>query len=165
MYDTLFILCFLFLWYGKQLYFNIHIFIPIKQRIPYPFQKNAQYTVLQPSTSLYHKFSLINKLLCLFIYFKTFSTRTACILFASTFNTGFCIIPFHSISLSAFLTGITQQSLNTFYYVCLYSKADYSRFMNECNRRYCLASDSRFSEDQPLFLCIDDTTIMKLGTI
>ena len=29
-----------------------------------------------------------------------------------------------------FLSGITEKSLNVFYYACSYAKVDYSRFMN-----------------------------------
>ena len=33
-----------------------------------------------------------------------------------------------------FLSGVTNKSLNAFYYACSYAKADYSRFMNATAR-------------------------------
>jgi len=62
-----------------------------------------------------------------------------------------------------FLSGITEKSLNAFYYACSYAKVDYSRFMNTTARiALKLIPDSL--KTQPVFLCIDDTMIPKSGT-
>ena len=43
-----------------------------------------------------------------------------------------------------FLSGITEKSLNVFYYACSYAKVDYSRFMNTTVRiALKLAPDSK----------------------
>lgn len=61
-----------------------------------------------------------------------------------------------------FLSGITEKSLNVFYYVCSYAKADYSRFMNT-TARIALHLIPEVFKDQPVFLCIDDTMVSKFG--
>ena len=61
-----------------------------------------------------------------------------------------------------FLSGITEKSLNVFYYVCSYAKADYSRFMNTTARIALHLIPEEF-KDQPVFLCIDDTMVSKFG--
>lgn len=61
-----------------------------------------------------------------------------------------------------FLSGITSKSLNAFYYVCSYVKADYSRFMG-VTARAALKLVSERLETQPVFLCIDDTMVPKFG--
>ncbi|WP_331468770.1 hypothetical protein [Coprococcus comes] len=61
-----------------------------------------------------------------------------------------------------FLSGITEKSLNAFYYACSYAKADYSRFMNvTASMALKLIPDSL--KLQPVFLCIDDTMTSKFG--
>ena len=61
-----------------------------------------------------------------------------------------------------FLSGITEKSLNAFYYACSYAKADYSRFMNiTVSMARKLVPDSL--KTQPVFLCIDDTMAAKFG--
>ena len=62
-----------------------------------------------------------------------------------------------------FLSGITEKSLNVFYYACSYAKVDYSRFMNTTVRiTLKLIPDSL--QTQPVFLCVDDTMVSKFGT-
>ena len=62
-----------------------------------------------------------------------------------------------------FLSGITEKSLNAFYYACSYAKADYSRFMNvTAGMALKLVPDGL--QSQPVFLCIDDTMVAKSGT-
>ena len=61
-----------------------------------------------------------------------------------------------------FLSGITQKSLNAFYYACSYAKVDYSRFMN-VTARLALNLVPDFLKSQPVFLCIDDTMVSKFG--
>ena len=62
-----------------------------------------------------------------------------------------------------FLSAITGESLNAFYFACTYAKADYSRFMNATARiTLRLVPDSL--KTQPVFLCIDDTMVPKSGT-
>ena len=64
---------------------------------------------------------------------------------------------------SAFLSEITEKSLNVFYYACSYAKVDYSRFMNTTVRIVLkLIPDSL--QTQPVFLCVDDTMVSKFGT-
>lgn len=61
-----------------------------------------------------------------------------------------------------FLFGLTKKSLNAFYYVCSYVRADYPRFMNvTASRVLRLVSD--LLGLQPIFLCIDDTMAPKFG--
>ncbi len=61
-----------------------------------------------------------------------------------------------------FLSGITEKSLNAFYYACSYTKADYSRFMNiTTGTALKLIPEKLLS--QPVFLCIDDTIVSKFG--
>lgn len=55
-----------------------------------------------------------------------------------------------------FLSGITEKSLNAFYYACSYAKVDYSGFMNiTASMALNLIPESLRS--QPVFLCIDNT--------
>ena len=61
-----------------------------------------------------------------------------------------------------FLSGITQKSLNAFYYACSYAKADYSRFMN-ITAHMALKLIPPGLRSQPVFLCIDDTMVSKFG--
>ena len=61
-----------------------------------------------------------------------------------------------------FLSGITEKSLNAFYYVCSYAKADYSRFMNVTAAMALKLIPERL-KPQPVFLCIDDTMVAKFG--
>ncbi len=61
-----------------------------------------------------------------------------------------------------FLSGITERSLNAFYYACSYAKADYSRFMNVTASMALKLVPERL-KSQPVFLCIDDTLAAKFG--
>lgn len=61
-----------------------------------------------------------------------------------------------------FLSGITEKSLNAFYYACSYAKVDYSRFMN-ITASMALKLIPELLESQPVFLCIDDTMVPKFG--
>ena len=61
-----------------------------------------------------------------------------------------------------FLAGITEKSLNAFYYMCSYAKIDYSKFMN-VTARIALKLIPKILETQPVFLCIDDTMVSKFG--
>ena len=61
-----------------------------------------------------------------------------------------------------FLAGITEKSLNAFYYMCSYAKIDYSKFMN-VTARMALKLIPKILETQPVFLCIDDTMVSKFG--
>lgn len=61
-----------------------------------------------------------------------------------------------------FLSGITQKSLNAFYYACSYARVDYSRFMN-VTAKLALNLVPDFLNSQPVFLCIDDTMVSKFG--
>ena len=76
--------------------------------------------------------TLIGKLHQYFlIYFETFSVPTADTLFLLILSI-LTSESAHSIRFlyQHFLSGITEKSLNVFYYACSYAKADYSRFMN-----------------------------------
>ena len=61
-----------------------------------------------------------------------------------------------------FLSGITEKSLNAFYYACSYAKVDYSRFMN-VTAAMTLKLVPQCLKSQPVFLCIDDTMVAKFG--
>lgn len=61
-----------------------------------------------------------------------------------------------------FLSGITEKSLNAFYYACSYAKVDYSRFMN-ITASIALKLIPGLLESQPVFLCIDYTMVPKFG--
>ena len=61
-----------------------------------------------------------------------------------------------------FLSGITQKSLNAFYYACSYAKADCLRFMN-VTAAMALKIIPQNLASQPVFLCIDDTMATKSG--
>ena len=64
-------------------------------------------------------------------YFETFSAPTADTLFLFILSI-LALESAHSIRFlyQHFLSGITEKSLNVFYYACSYAKVDYSRFMN-----------------------------------
>ena len=83
---------------------------------------------------------------------------------ANIIHTDLRIRTFHTRFLyQHFLSGITEKSLNVFYYACSYAKVDYSRFMNTTVRIVLkLIPDSL--QTQPVFLCVDDTMISKFGT-
>ena len=98
------------------------------------------------------------------IYFETFSVPTADTLFLLILSI-LTLESAHSIRLlyQHFLSGITEKSLNVFYYACSYAKVDYSRFMNTTVRiTLKLIPDSL--QTQPVFLCVDDTMVSKFGT-
>lgn len=61
-----------------------------------------------------------------------------------------------------FLSGITEKSLNAFYYACSYAKVDYSRFMN-VTASMALRLIPENLQSQPVFVCIDDTMVSKFG--
>ena len=61
-----------------------------------------------------------------------------------------------------FLSGITEKSLNVFYYTCSYAKADYSGFMN-VTAKIALNLIPYALKSQPVFLCVGDTMICKFG--
>ena len=61
-----------------------------------------------------------------------------------------------------FLSGITNKSLNAFYYACSYAKADYSKFMN-ITAGMALKLIPENLASQPIFLCIDDTMVASLA--
>jgi len=98
------------------------------------------------------------------IYFETFSVPTADTLFLLILSI-LTLESAHSIWFlyQHFLSGITEKSLNVFYYACSYAKVDYSRFMNTTVRiALKLIPDSL--QTQPVFLCVDDTMVSKFGT-
>ena len=95
------------------------------------------------------------------IYFETFSVPTADTLFLLILSI-LTSESAHSIRFlyQYFLSGITEKSLNVFYYACSYAKVDYSRFMNTTVRiALKLVPDSL--QTQPVFLCVDDTMVSK----
>lgn len=82
--------------------------------------------------TLYSEKTLIGRLQQYFlIYFETFSVPTADTLFLLILSI-LTLESAHSIRFlyQHFLSGITEKSLNVFYYACSYAKVDYSRFMN-----------------------------------
>ena len=115
--------------------------------------------------TLYNEKTLIGRLHQYFlIYFETFSVPTADTLFLLILSI-LTLESAHSIRFlyQHFLSGITEKSLNVFYYACSYAKVDYSRFMNTTVRIVLkLIPDSL--QTQPVFLCVDDTMVSKFGT-
>ena len=116
------------------------------------------------SNPLYNKKNLIGRLYRYFyVYFETFSVPTMETLFLLVLS----ILALESADsirslYQHFLSGITEKSLNAFYYACSYAKADYSRFMNiTVSMARKLVPDSL--KTQPVFLCIDDTMAAKFG--
>ena len=114
--------------------------------------------------SLYNNKNLIGRLHQYFsIYFDTFSTPTAETLFLLVLSI-LAMESAHSIRFlyRHFLSGITEKSLNAFYYACSYAKADYSKFMN-VTASVALKLIPEILRSQPVFLCIDDTMVSKFG--
>ena len=82
--------------------------------------------------ALYNEKTLIGRLHKYFLtYFETFSVPTVDTLFLLILSI-LTLESAHSIRFlyQHFLSGITEKSLNVFYYACSYAKVDYSRFMN-----------------------------------
>ena len=82
--------------------------------------------------TLYSEKTLIGRLQQYFlIYFETFfCSDSRYLISADIIYTDLRIRTFHPVSVSAFLYGIMERSLNAFYYACFYAKVDYSIFMN-----------------------------------
>ena len=98
------------------------------------------------------------------IYFETFSAPTADTLFLLILSI-LALESAHSVRFlyQHFLSGITEKSLNAFYYACFYAKIDYSRFMNT-TAKTALKVIPDSLKTQPVFLCVDDTMVPKSGT-
>ena len=98
-----------------------------------------------------------------FTYFETFSAPTAETLFLLVLSI-LAMESAHSIRFlyRHFLSGITEKSLNAFYYACTHAKVDYSRFMNVTAAMALKLVPERL-KSQPVFLCIDDTMVAKFG--
>lgn len=116
------------------------------------------------SNLLYNKKNLIGRLYHYFYaYFKTCSAPTIETLFLLVLS----ILAMESATsirflYKHFLSGITEKSLNAFYYACSYAKVDYSNFMNvTASIALTLIPPSLLS--QPVFLCVDDTMVEKFG--
>ena len=113
---------------------------------------------------LYNEKNIIGRLYRYFyIYFQTFSAPTAQTLFLLVLS----ILALESADsirtlYRHFLSGITEKSLNAFYYACSYAKTDYSRFMN-VTAHMALSLVPQDLETHPVFLCIDDTMVAKFG--
>ena len=97
------------------------------------------------------------------IYFETFSVPTADTLFLLILSI-LTLESAHSIRFlyQHFLSGITEKSLNVFYYACSYAKVDYSNFMN-ITARTALKLIPDPLKTHPVFLCVDDTMVSKSG--
>ena len=97
------------------------------------------------------------------IYFETFSAPTVDTLFLLVLS---ILVLESADSIRSlyrhFFSGITEKSLNVFYYACSYAKADYSRFMN-VTAKIALNLIQDTLKSQPVFLCVDDTMISKFG--
>ena len=99
----------------------------------------------------------------IFIFFETFSVPTIETMFLLVLS----ILAIESAGsirslYRHFLSGITDKSLNAFYYACSYAKADYSRFMN-VTAHMVLKLIPWDLLSHPVFLCIDDMMISKFG--
>ena len=116
------------------------------------------------SNLLYNEKNLIARLYRYFYaYFETFSAPTIDTLFLLVISM-LALESADSIRFlyHHFLSGITEKSLNAFYYACSYAKADYSRFMN-VSASMALNLIPKSLQPQPVFLCIDDTMVSKFG--
>ena len=60
-----------------------------------------------------------------------------------------------------FLSKVTENSLNAFYYACSYAKTDCSKFMN-VTARLALQIIPEHLHSEPIFLCIDDTMVARI---
>lgn len=113
---------------------------------------------------LYNEKTIIGRLYRYFyIYFQAFSAPTTQTLFLLVLS----ILTIESADsirtlYRHFIAGITEKSLNAFYYACSYAKTDYSRFMN-VTARMALNLIPHNLGTQPVFLCIDDTMVSKFG--
>ena len=115
--------------------------------------------------TLYNEKTLTGRLHKYFlIYFETFSAPTADTLFLLVLSI-LTLESGHSIRFlyQHFLSGITTKSLNTFYHACSYAKVDYSHFMN-ITAKVALRMIPDSLATQPIFLCVDDTMVAKVGT-
>ena len=115
--------------------------------------------------TLYNEKTLTGRLHKYFlIYFETFSASTADTLFLLVLSI-LTLESVHSIRFlyQHFLSGITTKSLNTFYHACSYAKVDYSHFMN-ITAKVALRMIPDSLATQPIFLCVDDTMVAKVGT-
>lgn len=127
-------------------------------------EKIQKKEVFYTSNLLYNENNCIGRLYRYFYaYFKTFSAPTIETLFLLVLS----ILAMESADsirslYKHFLSGITEKSLNAFYYACSYAKVDYSGFMNvTASIALKLIPDSLLS--QPVFLCVDDTMVAKFG--
>jgi len=121
--------------------------------------------VFRTSDLLYNEKNLIGRLYRYFyIYFETFSAPTIETLFLLVLSM-LALESADSIRFlyRHFLSGITEKSLNAFYYACSYAKVNYSRFMN-VTVSMALKLIPVSLKPQPVFLCIDDTLVSKFGT-
>ena len=120
--------------------------------------------MFRTSNLLYNEKNLIGRLYRYFYaYFKTFSAPTIETLFLLVLS----MIALESADsirflYRHFLSGITEKSLNAFYYACSYAKVDYSGFMN-VTASMALKLIPKSLKPQPVFLCVDDTMVSKFG--
>ena len=116
------------------------------------------------TNSLYNKSKLISRLNeYISSYFQSYSAPTAQTLFLFVLSM-LALEAAHSIRFlyRHFLTGITEKSLNTFYYVCSYAKVDSSSFLTT-TARIALRLIPSFLDSYPVFFCVDDTMVPKAG--
>ena len=130
-------------------------FAPKHYKRKWPCTKKTLYNE-KTLTGRLHKYFLI--------YFETFSAPTADTLFLLVLSI-LTLESGHSIRFlyQHFLSGITTKSLNTFYHTCSYAKVDYSHFMN-ITAKVALRMIPDSLATQPIFLCVDDTMVAKVGT-
>ena len=130
-------------------------FAPKHYKRKWPCTKKTLYNE-KTLTGRLHKYFLI--------YLETFSTPTADTLFLLVLSI-LTLESGHSIRFlyQHFLSGITTKSLNTFYHACSYAKVDYSHFMN-ITAKVALRMIPDSLATQPIFLCVDDTMVAKVGT-
>lgn len=113
---------------------------------------------------LYNKKTIIGRLKNYFsIYFEKFPVPTADTMFLFVIS----MIALESVRsvrflYKHFLAGITEKSLNAFYYACSHAKADCSGFMN-VTASLALRLIPGFLNPEPVFLCLDDTMVPKSG--
>ena len=113
---------------------------------------------------LYNKKNIIGRLFQYFqIYFLEFSIPTMESLFLLVLSM-LAVESVDSIHMlyRHFLSKVTEKSLNAFYYACSYAKIDCHKFMNT-TARMALQIIPEHLQNEPVFLCIDDTMVAKFG--
>ncbi|KIR02532.1 hypothetical protein P261_01347 [Lachnospiraceae bacterium TWA4] len=116
------------------------------------------------ANSLYNKKTIIGRLKIYFQeYFSSCTTPTAESLFLLVLSI-LALESAHSIRFlyEHFLSGITEKSLNAFYYICSYANIDYKCWMRVTVQKAVAARPTTLCQ-LPIYLCVDDTVVPKFS--